>query len=621
MGHVSTTNSAGCVILLVDESAGMGAVMGETVADGSPSTKSNAQRVATSVNSLLGQLRGGGEFEIALVGYQANGQGEVNVGCRWGGPLAGREFVRVSELAASPLRVESRTRKLAQAGGGTLEQTVEFPIWYEPSVGVKAPQIAAFDYCRQLLERWCGGNRDQTGVPLVIHVCSGSSADGNPQMAVNKLMELATPGGAPLLLQAHLAAKNEMISSLYPSNQAYLNVGAARDLFRRASVLPAHLAAALREGQVSVNHGARGAIHNAKIADLIRLLGLVKTHTKGWQAASTPSTTTPTAAAAPAVAAPASVSIAPAATAAASIPPAMPSAQAAPMTPAPAAESAASVPAEPAFADTTLTSTDREQTGLVVFVLDRSVDDPFSGNAANPCTRLQEHANDLLRQISKLKEGSLDAAILSYGLDASGQCEVRETFEGPLAGKSIVGHAELAGGAIRVDEYEEQVSDGVGGVISMNRKQPIYYDVEPTSAVPPEAAFAAARRIIAQWCSEHPSAESPPIVLHLTRGEVEPAAMQQAAAQLSGLNAMAGPVALYHLVATEAPHASLAYPETGDALASAGLRTLWEVSSLLVDAPRLEAQRPGLKPGAHGIVVNGKFDLLLESVKPALATV
>src|SRR5262245_12236410 len=169
---MSDIRSPGCVILLMDESAGMGAIMSDVVSDGKASTKTNAERVATALNSLLAQLGGGPSFDVAVVGYQADSAGQVQVGCRWQGALAGREFVPTGDLAASPLRVETRTRKVPAAGGfgAAREEPVSFPVWYSPALGVKAPQIAAFNHCRELLSRWLAEAGPDPGLPLVLHV-------------------------------------------------------------------------------------------------------------------------------------------------------------------------------------------------------------------------------------------------------------------------------------------------------------------------------------------------------------------------------------------------------------------------------------------------------------------
>jgi hypothetical protein len=568
--QMNEIQSPGCVVLLVDESSGMGAVMRELTTEGKASTRPNSQRVATAVNALLKQLTAGPSFDLALVGYQSDTQGQLNVGNRWGGSLAGREFVPTGELATAPLRMESRVRKVPAPGGfgPPREETVEFPVWYEPTVGVKAPQIAAYSFCRDVIARWAAEAGPNPGTPLVLHISSGASGDGNPQLAISKLMELTTPGGHPLVFQAHLAASAAVVTSLYPSNYVYLTLGSARDQFRRASVLPPHLVEALQAAHVTVNPGARGLIYNAKIADLIQLLSLVKAHSQHWQSkGGTPAATEP------------------------------------------------ALDAGPAIENASTDTSGKEQAALIVFVLDRSLADPFAATVQNPVGRLQEHANDLLKQISKLQGGAVDVVIASYGLGPSGEVDVRSTFEGPLAGKSIVRHVDLAEGAIRVEEIQEEVSNGIGGLVSVTRKKPIYFDLEATAAAPPVTAFERVADLAAEWCRQHHTACLAPIVLHLTRGHLEPGDIDWAKGALARVDLNAGPVTLYHLVVTDEPHKSLAYPASDEEIAIPSLKKLWEASSLLLERERLAAEKRSVTADSRGMVVNGKFDLLLDAVK------
>lgn len=571
-GFMNEIQSPGCVVLLIDESSGMGAVMRELTTEGKASTQSNSQRAATAINALLKQLTTGPSFDVALVGYQSDDQGQLRVGSRWSGPLAGREFVPSGELSASPLRMETRVRKVPVPGGfgPPREETVEFPVWYEPTVGAKAPQVAAYSFCRDLLARWAADVGPNPGTPLVVHISSGASGDGNPQLAISKLMELTTPGGHPLVLQAHLAASAAVVNSLYPSNYVYLTLGSARDQFRRASVLPPHLVEALQTAHVTVNPGARGLIYNAKIADLIQMLSLIKAHTQGWPSKDGRSATTKTV-----------TETSPEIAASASSP----------------------------------SASGGDQTALVVFVLDRSLADPFAATVQNPAGRLQEHANDLLKQISKLSAGAVDVAMTSYGLGSSGEVDVRSTFEGPLAGKSIVGNADLASGAIRVEEIQEEVSNGIGGLISITRKKAIYFDLEPTAAAPPVTAFERVAELASEWCRQHRSASLAPIVLHLTRGQIDAGDVDWVKEALARVDATAGPVALYHLIVTEEPHKSLAYPASDEEISSPALKKLWQATSLLLDRERLAIEKRPVTVESRGMVVNGRFDLLLEPIK------
>lgn len=603
---MSTDSNGGCVIFLLDESAGMGAIMRDMVSSGAPSNKTNAERVSTALNSLLSQLSAGPDCDVALVGYQADAAGQLSVGSRFGGSLAGRDFVRAGALAAAPLRVESRTRKISAPGGIGMarEETVSFPIWYSPSLGAKAPQIAAYNYCQDLVARWL--DRGGSGVPVVVHVQSGSSGDGNPQMVIEKLFKTSTPAGPPVVLQVHLAASAQVMSSLYPSNPQYLTVGSSRDLFRRCSPLPEHWIMALKEAKTPVNKGARAMLYNAKIADVIRAFSMVKAHVRSLSPQTSDS---------PPVAIPAS-------TAQASVAPTAAPAPAAPngISPVMDDQTATAVAvAEPVLAREPGPASTGEKASLIVLVLDRSVEDPFSGDLQNSCAKLQDHGNEILKQISKISEGEVDAAIVSYGLDSSGQPDVRTTFEGPLAGRTTVPRAELSAGALKVDEFTEEVSNGIGGLVTLTRKKPIYFELEPTSAASPVEAFAAVARIVTDWTVQHPTACLPPIVLHMTRGAHDPSAMDRATGSLRAISAAAGPVVLYHLVATEAAHKSSAYPASAADIDEPTLQKLWDITSPLLDRARLASEKPAVMADSRGIVINGKFDLLLDGVKAALA--
>jgi hypothetical protein len=532
--------------------------------------------VATSVNNLLKQLSEGPACDVAVVGYRSDFDGHPAVGCRWTGGFAGREFVSSDDLV-SAARVETRTRKVPRPDGSLTEEQVPFSVWYEPVLGAKAPQIAAFRFCRELVEKRAAAGGGQG---IVVHVFAGSSGDGCPQKAVDELLQAA---GLPVLVQCHLATSAALVTTSFPSKQAYLASALARDLFVRASELPDQLRDCLRVAKIQLQSGARAVVHNAKMSDLFRCLQLARQH----------------------------------ATVGAAAPP--PAPVPAPATPTSAVPSGEMAPVAPAAMSPSVGGETRE--GLVMFVLDRSVEDPFAGNMANTCSRLQEAANELLKQITAKDLAALpiDAAIVSYGLGGNGQPEIRSTFDGPLAGRVIVSNADLAAGAIRVEEEETQVSNGVGGLITVKKKTPIYFDVEPAAAAAPQPAFAAAASIIRDWCGQHPSGACP-IVLHLTRGAHDPSNVDACAAIVGSLGTAAGPLLLHHIVITEAPHPSLSYPESDDEIQGDSLRALWHASSQLPDWEKLQAaKRPHVTASSRGFVVNGKYDVLGDELVNAVA--
>jgi len=256
------------------------------------------------------------------------------------------------------------------------------------------------------------------------------------------------------------------------------------------------------------------------------------------------------------------------------------------------------------------------QRALVVFLLDRSVEDPAAEPAKSVWPRLQQHANELLAEIAKRGGGRVDCAVVSYGSDERGRTEVATTFAGPLAGREVVADTDLAGGAIRVDEVTEQVSNGIGGLVSVTRKKPVYVDLPPTAAASPAPAFAAVKDLLTRWRTDLGQARLLPIVLHLTRGRLTPEEIAEAAGLLGGRDRFT----FYHLVVTEAPRPALAYPADVKKTQDPSLAKLCELSSPLLGAGKLAARKTSLSPESRGIVINGKFDLFWDGIEEALKT-
>jgi hypothetical protein len=752
------------IVLLIDESSAMDAaavtgVAGSGLAGGGLGgpPKSKAESVATAVNSVLAKLAQAGDCEVALVGYRSSKEGETQVGSRWSGTLAGREFVAATDIAAAPATVETRMRKVRNDLGGFDESPVSFPVWYQPSLGDRAPQIAAFEFVRELLSRWTPASGMQ-GQPLVIHLSSGSAGDGNPLRAIKGVQDLAVGGATPIVAHLHLGSSANTPSVLFPANRAYLSLGPQRELFERSSLLPAHLCEALKASGVVVNVNARAMIYNAKMMDVTKALGVIAAHVQKSLAGQAVAAAAPVARPRPPeggpklgpaiikapppapgrVAKPASAPVAKPPSAVApppapkylkptgapvASPPtvAMPAVKAASTLAVPAPPVAPKVPAPPAAAtppvqpppmaqpsvvepltveplelapadvvpvdtaplelelapvemapaemapaemapmdmagvemageDLVLASEPTtvmmaeptgalpvaaalgtvaagggvraaispSSPGCLVFVLDRSVADPFTADLGNACAKLHVQLSDMVAEVAKQGKGSVDVAVVSYG-DSAGDTEVRTTLEGGLSGRVFARDNELLAGAVRVDEFEEQMSDGVGGLIAVPRKRPVLVEVEPTLSASARPAFRAVAEALRSWINDHPSATLNPIVIHLTRGAGDPADIAASVGELAGIATASGAAAvLYHAVATESPHPSVVFPASDTDLATDSLRALWSGSAELLHNVELSAEKPAIQLGARGLVVNGKFFVLMDAFKRAMA--
>jgi hypothetical protein len=165
----------------------------------------------------------------------------------------------------------------APGAPGTQEQTVRFPIWYVPRLGEGILPVLGYAYCRHLVVAGTTPGTVWTKPPLVVSFV-GELVPKQVEVAVERVLGLSSPGGPPLVLHVHLGGTAPGRPVLYPSNDFFLPPGPPRDLFRWSSVLPDYMIAVLRSVQIPVHTAARGMIYNASVADLIRMLSLVKAY-------------------------------------------------------------------------------------------------------------------------------------------------------------------------------------------------------------------------------------------------------------------------------------------------------------------------------------------------------
>ena len=83
------------------------------------------------------------------------------------------------------------------------EQSVDFPVWYQPVLGEKAPQVAALRHCEQILSDWSAGAGGADDAALVVHVTASASSDGNPLKVVKTIQEMRDKGETITMLTAY----------------------------------------------------------------------------------------------------------------------------------------------------------------------------------------------------------------------------------------------------------------------------------------------------------------------------------------------------------------------------------------------------------------------------------
>jgi hypothetical protein len=236
--------------------------------------KRKAEFVADAVNRLLQTLvlrcaKSDGVrdyFHVGVIGYGNQ------VAPALGGALAGRRLTPVSEIANKPLRVEQRTKKVDDGAGGLIEQTVKFPVWFEPVAGGKTPMCKAFDLAWEILSDFLVQS-PACYPPMVINITDGEATDGDPEPHATCVRDLASRDGNVLLFNLHISS-SDLRPTEFPDGEAALADGHARRLFRMSSLLPPPVRGTAQREGFAVTDSTRGFVFNADLVSVVRFLDI-----------------------------------------------------------------------------------------------------------------------------------------------------------------------------------------------------------------------------------------------------------------------------------------------------------------------------------------------------------
>jgi hypothetical protein len=265
--EISRANPTSFVFLL-DQSASMQ----DQIGGGEGQRKCDV--VADALNRLLQELtikcakeEGVRDyFYVSVIGYGAN------VGPALGGSLAGRELVPLSEIAASPAKLETRSKKVPDGAGGLVDQEIKFPIWVNPVANGGTPMSNALTRAQSVVTGWLN---DHPGCfpPVVLNLTDGESTDGDPTNPAEALRQLASADGPTLLFNLHVSSDASAPIS-FPDNDATLPNQYARTLFNLSSTLPDHMRAYAQQQGFTVSDGTRGFVFNADMSSVVQFLDI-----------------------------------------------------------------------------------------------------------------------------------------------------------------------------------------------------------------------------------------------------------------------------------------------------------------------------------------------------------
>lgn len=232
------------------------------------------QKVADAINNLLYNLtikcaKSEGVrdyYHVGVFGYGAK------VGAALGGALAGRDLVRISEIADAPERIEERTKKVDDGAGGIVEQKVRFPIWFSPVSNGGTPMVQAIKEAQRIVQSWLAEHPD-CFPPIVINITDGEATDGDPLPAAEQLRALQSSDGNVLFFNVHLSSVGGSPIE-FPNSEFELPDQYAKQLFNMSSELPEHIRTAAEQEGYRVSPNSRGFVFNADIVSVIRFLDI-----------------------------------------------------------------------------------------------------------------------------------------------------------------------------------------------------------------------------------------------------------------------------------------------------------------------------------------------------------
>lgn len=265
--QINRANPA-CLLFLVDQSKSMS----DPFIGGIGQTK--AAVVADALNRLIQNVvlrsaKGDGVrdyFRVGVIGY---GQG-VKAGM--GGSIPFNVLIPVSQLGSHPLRVESRTKLALDSVGGTVEQRVLFPVWFDAEAGGKTPMCAAFEAAVTVVKGFVE-QFPNSFPPIVLNLTDGMPSDGDPQPNARTLRQINTSDGNTLLFNLLISSK-PVQADYFPATETHMADVCSKLLFRMASQLPPKLWDAAKAEGHPLQPKARGVVLNADPTAIVRFLDI-----------------------------------------------------------------------------------------------------------------------------------------------------------------------------------------------------------------------------------------------------------------------------------------------------------------------------------------------------------
>jgi hypothetical protein len=189
-------------------------------------------------------------FDVGVLAYNGDG-----VHCGFAGALDANSLQPISSLAAHPLRIEQRKKRVPDGAGGLVDQSVKLPVWFESVSDGDTPMSEGFRKAAEWLVGWCNSHVNSYP-PTMIHVAGGPSTDGDPQQLAEAIRHISTNHGQCLLFNLHVGTSGSA-SVIFPASETNLPDTYSKVLFRMSSLIPTHLLRPAQEKGYSASSESR----------------------------------------------------------------------------------------------------------------------------------------------------------------------------------------------------------------------------------------------------------------------------------------------------------------------------------------------------------------------------
>ena len=272
-----TRNTPTAFIFLIDQSISMPQTK-KLYGEDMQMSEAVARIVNHQLNELVLRCIKGSEpldyYDIAVIGYGENAYSG------WRGDLAGRDFVKPSELKDHPFK-KTIIKKETRTRNGVKTVDVEEVQWIEADNSGRWTKVHhAFDKAKALLDKWMEEHHEQDCYPpTIINITDGQFNGASKeyvQQQANELKSMFTNDGNVILFNIHISA-NKTISVTCPVNKTEVSANPlATTLYELSSLLPERYSDRISDlrGETPSSNRYTAMSINADMSTLIQLMDI-----------------------------------------------------------------------------------------------------------------------------------------------------------------------------------------------------------------------------------------------------------------------------------------------------------------------------------------------------------